>query len=424
MATEWFAHEKDGNDTTGDGTINTPYKTIRKCLDMMNVGAGDHIYFRPYYWDWNKPNPGVSYSTASGMWAYCIFVDSANGTDNYSTHGRGDGSDALASLQYASDNWDEYESYNRWIFCKGTETPGAMIDLDNHSIEGCWSVIEGYTTDPRDGGYYNLDGESSVGTALKYYEGTSGVLVANIHIYNYNLAVVAFGNPGPSQGSWAWNVWVEPAANKYGFASANSLNVVYALFCWSTGGQTSFLMAETHLAYLHCCYGENATSWGIYTTGNVITNRCVMRSTVRGYRSHTGRIIALDSVAYGCSEYGFGHTAQGGILLGMGSVAKNCSIGFKRDAEGEHVWTVLLNADADGSDAPYTANNYKGLQVIEGMLQEIDPQFVDPDNGDFSLAPGSPLWSGGVGVHPQIASGQHANMGPHVRRQVPVRGKR
>ena len=409
MARPWFADEKDGNDTTGDGTIGTPYKTVRKCLDMMNVGAGDYIYFKPYYWDWNKPNPGIWHT--SSAWAYCIFVDPANGTDStIAPYGRSDGSNALASLQYAIDNWDEYSDHHRWIFCKGTETPGAQIDLDNYSQEGCWSVIEGYTTDPRDGGYYNLDGEDSVGTALKYANQASGALVANIHAYNYTGSVVDLG--GVTQGSWGWNIWAEPAATRYGFYSGNWLNYVYLLFCRSTGGTASFYLYQAALAYMHCCYGENATSYGVYTTMNVITNRCVMRSTTRGYCCVGGRVIALDSVAHDCSEYGLAQTAQAGILLAMGSVAKDCGVGFQRDnGGGGQFWAMLLNADAHGNSP-----NYQDLQVVEGMLQ-VDPGFVDADNGDFRMAAGSGLWNGGVGVHPLI-SGQRGHIGPHVPRMV------
>ena len=409
-ARAWFADEYNGDDTAGNGLIGTPYKTVRKCLDEMNVGAGDYVYFKPYYWDWNKPNPGIWHTDAAGQWAYCIFVDPANGTDNYNTHGRGDGSNALASLQFASDNWDEYSIYNRWVFCQGTETPGAQIDLDNYSQEGCWSVIEGYTTDPRDGGYYNLDGEDGVATALKYGSGASGVLAANIHAYNYTGHVVDLGSV--TQGSWAWNIWAEPVATKYGFYSGYVLNYAYLLFCRSTGGAASFYLFVTMLTYMHCCYGEEASSYGVFTGTNVIANRCVMRNTTRGYHSQGGRLIALDSVAHDCSEYGFAQAAQGGILLGMGSVAKDCGVGFQRDdGGGNQFWAMLLNADAHGNSP-----NYQGLQVTDGMLQ-VDPGFVDPDDGDFRVAAGSGLWNGGVGAHPLI-SGQRGHIGPHVPRMV------
>ena len=417
MARAWFADEKDGNDATGNGTIETPYKTVRKCLDQTNPGAGDYIYFKPYYWGWNKPNPGIWHT--SMMWAYCIFVDPANGTDNWETHGRADGEHALASLQYAIDHKGDYGYYHAWIFCKGTETPGAQIDLDNASVEGCWTVIEGYTADPRDGGYYNLDGESSVATALMYYTGAPGVLVANVHAYDYTNHVINLGTAGPSQGSWGWNIWAEPAAGKYGFYSSNWLNYVYLLFCRSTGGAASFYLHQAALAYLHCCYGEEASSYGVFTSMNVVTNRCVMRNTVQGFYNNGGRIIALDSVAHDCSECGLVQAAVGGILLASGSVAKDCGTGFRRvSGGGDKFWAVLLNAAADQP----TGTRYYGWQANDGMLL-VDPGFVDPDNGDFRAVAGSEMWNGGVGAHPLI-DGQRGHIGPHVPPMVAAANSR
>jgi hypothetical protein len=232
----YYVYEGVGSDETGDGTLVNPWGSIAYALTQTE--EGDQLAFRSKLVARNLPNPGIG---GVPQWATVRFVDPSNGTDDES-HGKLDGGEAWASLQYALDHTDcgEGGEGHAWIFCKGSEQLTTTIDVDSGAVCGHWKIVEGYSTSPRDGGYYTVDGQGSVGTAIRWAD-VDGVLLANLKLQNFTGSVVdlgAFGRAGSDSGMVCWNIWSVAASGQASFYCINSSSTPVLLFCRAEAGNS------------------------------------------------------------------------------------------------------------------------------------------------------------------------------------------
>ncbi|MFQ6048588.1 MAG: hypothetical protein ACE5K7_04420 [Phycisphaerae bacterium] len=395
----YYVSEGTGSDETGDGSQGNPWGTVRYALDHMS--GPDVLYFATILIAHNKPNAGIN------GYVRTYFVDPANGTDDGS-HGNRDGDGAWASLQYALDSVDAAGS-NAWIFCTGSESPSATIDVDTGGgANGRWKIVEGYGTDPRDGGYYVIDGQDSLTTGMEWAN-VDGILLANLHIKNCTGEGMNFGNPGSDSGQVCWRCWVE--AVQYGFRSQNSANSPVLLFC-KARAQTGFELAYAQPAICVGCYAYNCSTRGYSTQSRAVFYRCVAKDCGDGFLAYSSRAVCIGCLACGCSGDGFAMANRYGILVGLESIAKSCgNRGFDRYDGDYNTWGLWVNCCAHGNGI-----NFYDYAPVDGLLQ-ADPQLVDAAGEDFRLKSSSPCFNGGVeGLHNVLTQQQFAHIGPHVQR--------
>jgi len=398
-----YVYEGVGDDVTGDGTQFNPWSTMAKGLQQAAVD--EPIYLKSKYIGPKLPNLGVN------EWYRCWFIDPTNGTDDIGNdYGVHNGVHALATLQYALDNVGE----KSWIFCKGTETIAATIDVDvGVTTAGTWKIVEGYQSTPRDGGYYNIDGSGGAGTILQWASTGDGVVLSNIRLYGGSSHGLHFGSPGPGDGSLCWNVWSSVPANRRAFYSANSANAVVLLFCKATDAQYGYYAYATQMI-CHACIAEG-TYCGFYGQSGLVTHRCVADGCGSdGFRAGGG-MLSIRDLAYNC---GTGMRSSS-LLTVIGSVAKD-STGYDF-AGGGSDRLVLVNTGAHGG----SGGQYESLSKHQAMF-DADPQLRDPANGDFRLKATSPYINGGEsGLHclTNLAPVGHV-LGPYEPRIVHSRAGR
>jgi len=403
----YFVCELMGDDANAGTSADAPFATVQAAIDVK--AADETILFRPYLLAYNKPHPCA---LPAGGWYSVRFVDAQLGTDAGGIQGLSPSSGAWATLQGGID----YGAIGQWCFCTGTETLTTTISPDGLAtyVTG-WQVFEGYSSTPRDGGYYNING-AAVAYGMQYPEADfgDGYLFANLNIYGQSAHAVLFG-AGAARGALLWNVKADAAYNRYGFYSTSSSNSVVTLFCKATTARYGFNSLSANKWVAIGCVADACALQGFRAAGPMTILRSLAIESGTGfYCASAGS--AVDSVAYNCTD---GFDAVGlGVFLGCISISNSGNgFGFSAGAR-----PILLNTDAYGN----TSANYHASIWPPAGSRAVDPQLVNPASDDFRVKPTSPLFNGGVaGLHhlPDLAPVGHI-VGPYTSRIVHIAASR
>ena len=365
---EYYVWE-GGGDNGGAGSQGDPWATVAYALTQM--GGGDELFFRSSLVAYNKPNlGGASYVAVR-------FVDAALGTDD-GNHGKRDGANAWKTIQYALDNIGT----TGWVFCKGTETLAATVDVDaNHTAV----VVEGYTTNPRDGGRYTIDGNGAATHCFEFAITGNHVVLGNMDCSGQTSHCINLGNPPPAW-SCFWNVKAAAASNRRAFYASSSSTRAVLLFCETADAQYGLYSASAMIFALGCHFVGH--SYSVYAAGGAMLYRCVCDSPSLGVANNGSYLLAvIESVLYGSGGYGINSS---GVALAIDSII------YDFDGNGFQGTAHVLGLNADVCASPGSGDNFHEGQIQTNAIITSDPQLVDPANDDFRVKPTSPCFNGGL----------------------------
>ena len=182
------------------------------------------------------------------------------------------------------------------------------------------------------------------------------------------------------------------------------------------GGSTSYIQ--------NCTISDNSASWhggGIGLSGSEhILRFCSIAGNSAGAEGGGISLLSSANLSIVNCTFSRNHTERngGGISLKEGSEATTLNtifwnndpeeVSFLADEE-QNTFTILYSDISGGEDAIVTNDNGE-VNWGEGNI-DADPQFADPDNGDFHLTADSPCIDAGDPESPDDPDGTRADMG-------------